>query len=208
MIERESTVLPEPDSPTMPSVRPRSSVNDTPSTACTSAAVGLEVRRHVVDREQRRGCGRGVVGVGAGSVVGHRPPSRTSKWARTTSPRKFSASTVKKIMSAGSNTMCGATDEVAAPERDDVAPRRRVGALTPRRGCASVPSATIATAMPSSAIEIHRGQHVRQHLAEHDAPVLRALGLRREHELALRPRQRARARDPAEHRDRHDADAR
>ena len=33
MIERDSTDLPQPDSPTIPSVRPRSSVNDTPSTA-------------------------------------------------------------------------------------------------------------------------------------------------------------------------------
>jgi len=36
--ERESTVLPEPDSPTMPSVRPRASVNETSSTACTMPA--------------------------------------------------------------------------------------------------------------------------------------------------------------------------
>jgi hypothetical protein len=35
MIERDSTDLPQPDSPTSPSVRPRSSVNDTPSTALT-----------------------------------------------------------------------------------------------------------------------------------------------------------------------------
>ena len=34
-IERDSTVLPEPDSPTMPSVRPASRVNDTPSTERT-----------------------------------------------------------------------------------------------------------------------------------------------------------------------------
>ena len=31
MIERDSTVLPEPDSPTMPRVCPRSTVNETPS---------------------------------------------------------------------------------------------------------------------------------------------------------------------------------
>ena len=33
---RPTVVLPQPDSPTSPSVSPRSSVNDTPSTACTS----------------------------------------------------------------------------------------------------------------------------------------------------------------------------
>jgi hypothetical protein len=38
MIERDSTVLPEPDSPTTPSVRPRASENDTPSTARTAPA--------------------------------------------------------------------------------------------------------------------------------------------------------------------------
>jgi hypothetical protein len=35
MIERDSTDLPHPDSPTRPSVRPRSSEKDTPSTART-----------------------------------------------------------------------------------------------------------------------------------------------------------------------------
>ena len=35
MIARDSTVLPEPDSPTMPSVLPWSSVNETPWTACS-----------------------------------------------------------------------------------------------------------------------------------------------------------------------------
>ncbi len=38
MIERDRIVLPEPDSPTMPIVLPRSSVNDTPSTALTKPA--------------------------------------------------------------------------------------------------------------------------------------------------------------------------
>ena len=33
MIARDSTVLPEPDSPTMPSVLPWASVSDTPCTA-------------------------------------------------------------------------------------------------------------------------------------------------------------------------------
>ena len=35
MIERDSTVLPEPDSPTMPKVLPRSTDSETPSTART-----------------------------------------------------------------------------------------------------------------------------------------------------------------------------
>ena len=53
MIERDSTVLPEPDSPTTPSVRPRSSVKDTPSTARTKPrGVAKDVRKFV-DVEQR-----------------------------------------------------------------------------------------------------------------------------------------------------------
>ena len=35
MIVRQVTLLPEPDSPTMPSVLPSSTVNETPSTALT-----------------------------------------------------------------------------------------------------------------------------------------------------------------------------
>src|SRR6266571_7572402 len=43
-----STVLPLPDSPTMPSVRPFSTLNDTPRTACTRpSAVGKLTRRSV-----------------------------------------------------------------------------------------------------------------------------------------------------------------
>ena len=46
MIERERMVLPEPDSPTMPSERPRANVKLTPSTARTTpSAVSNDVRR-------------------------------------------------------------------------------------------------------------------------------------------------------------------
>jgi hypothetical protein len=46
MIERERMVLPEPDSPTMPSERPRANVKLTPSTARTTpSAVWNDVRR-------------------------------------------------------------------------------------------------------------------------------------------------------------------
>ena len=89
MIDRESTDLPEPDSPTMPSVLPRSSENDTPSTARTSPRSRLEVRLDVVDLEQRaveRRVGE-PVGVGRAAARAHIALSRTSKRARTTSPR-------------------------------------------------------------------------------------------------------------------------
>ena len=46
MMARESTVLPDPDSPTMPSVLPRSRVSETPWTARSSPwGVAKETRR-------------------------------------------------------------------------------------------------------------------------------------------------------------------
>jgi hypothetical protein len=40
-MQRASVVLPQPDSPTIPSVCPSRTVSDTSSTACTSASVRL-----------------------------------------------------------------------------------------------------------------------------------------------------------------------
>ena len=109
MIERDSTVLPDPDSPTMPRVRPRSSVNDTPSTAWTVPRSVL----NVVETSSTASSGTDALsgaGAAAGmvSVTGHLPGRRSAP--RIASPSMFSASTVKKIISAGSNTMCGATE--------------------------------------------------------------------------------------------------
>ena len=53
MIERLSTVLPEPDSPTTPSDSPRRIDSDTPSTARTRPTIGLEVRLQIVEDQQR-----------------------------------------------------------------------------------------------------------------------------------------------------------
>ena len=47
------TLLPEPDSPTMPSTLPRSSLNETPSTALHDAVLRREVDVQVVDFEKR-----------------------------------------------------------------------------------------------------------------------------------------------------------
>ena len=55
MIERASTDLPEPDSPTMPSVRPRSRVSDTPSTARTSPPGVRKAVRSSVTSSSRSG---------------------------------------------------------------------------------------------------------------------------------------------------------
>ena len=52
MIARFETLFPEPDSPTMPSVSPRESANDTSETACTMPSdVG---KRTVSPRTSRR----------------------------------------------------------------------------------------------------------------------------------------------------------
>ena len=64
----------------------------------------------------------------------------------------LSASTVKKIMSAGSNTMCGARWSLMRPMAI-MLPHVGVSVSTLAPRIASVPSATIATAMPSSAID-------------------------------------------------------
>ena len=52
---RFETLLPEPDSPTMPSERPASTENETPSTARTTPSSVLELDREVLDLEQRHG---------------------------------------------------------------------------------------------------------------------------------------------------------
>ena len=51
MIDRLVTDLPEPDSPTMPSVSPRNTSNDTPSTALTTRPSSSKyVRRFLTER--------------------------------------------------------------------------------------------------------------------------------------------------------------
>ena len=47
------TLLPEPDSPTMPSTSPRSTVNETPSTAAHEPRLGAERDAEVAHVEQR-----------------------------------------------------------------------------------------------------------------------------------------------------------
>ena len=112
MTDRDSTVLPEPDSPTMPMVWPRSTVNETPSTART---VPRSVRNQVA-----RSCtsssgppawpsGRGPGILDDQLVVGRAPPhsapSLTSKKDRRLSPAKLKASTVMNMAAAGISEM-------------------------------------------------------------------------------------------------------
>ena len=77
MIERESTVLPEPDSPTMPSVRPALERERHAVDRVHQAAVGVEVRGDVGDLEQRR-----VAAGTSGAWVTAHPPARRSGCAR------------------------------------------------------------------------------------------------------------------------------
>ena len=53
MIVRQVTHLPEPDSPTMPSVWPCSTENDDAVDGLDHAVVGVEVRPEVLDFEER-----------------------------------------------------------------------------------------------------------------------------------------------------------
>ena len=53
MIERDSTVLPDPDSPTMPSVRPAIERERHPVDGFDAAARRAERRPQVLDRQQQ-----------------------------------------------------------------------------------------------------------------------------------------------------------
>ena len=91
MIERDSTVLPEPDSPTTPRVLPRSTESDTPSTART---VPRAVRKAVCRSSTSSSGPRRLADVGELEARGadlrrpsvHSSPSRTSKRWRSRSP--------------------------------------------------------------------------------------------------------------------------
>ena len=54
MMDSAVTLLPQPDSPTMPSVRPGPSEKLTPATASVTAAIALEDDAQVLHREERR----------------------------------------------------------------------------------------------------------------------------------------------------------
>ena len=86
MIDRDSTDFPEPDSPTMPRVRPRSRVRLTFSTARTGPRDVAKVVLRSRDLEQVAGP-RVRAAVDTASSRGHSALSRTSKRARMASPR-------------------------------------------------------------------------------------------------------------------------
>ena len=85
-------------------------------------------------------------------------------------------------------------------------PHDTAGGSTPTPRIERPPSATITTAIAEQRDREHRGQHVGEHLAHHDADVRRALRAGGQHELALRPLERVGPRDAGEDRHRHDAE--
>ena len=65
MTDRAVTLLPQPDSPTTPSVCPRLISKLTPSTALTDAVDGVEVRPQPVDLQDHVRLGAGSRGLAA-----------------------------------------------------------------------------------------------------------------------------------------------
>ena len=109
MIERDRIVLPEPDSPTTPSVRPRSRVSETPSTALTvPRSVRKWVRRSSTSRSRADVARWVCVAVGRGDdLLGHSAPSLMSKYSRMRSPARFRDKTVRNITKQGMSDMYG-----------------------------------------------------------------------------------------------------
>ena len=172
MMERPIVVLPQPDSPTMPTHSPSSTWNETPSTATTSSAGGT--RSQVLDLENG----------------GHRPPPRR---ARTGRFRTISPGYLRNRSADRTSTWhaYGARGGHGAPERRPFCARRQRQSLTlcriahvwapggryvvkvvrltrgPRRGPAVVVSAVLAScstgAAPSSSRSGALGSGAKQH---------------------------------------------
>ena len=151
-------------------------------------------RLQVVDLEQRhrRRCGgkRSASRATDAGCRSHARASRTSKWARSASPRIVEREHGEEDDDRRARRRCAArSDEVVARPSTMMLPHdRRRRPRRRRRGWPSVPSATMTTAMPSSAIENIAGSTFgstsRNMMRQCFAPC--ASG--REHELALRPR--------------------
>src|SRR5690242_7825475 len=204
MMLRDSTVLPEPDSPTTPSVRPRSSEKLTPSTARASP-------RGVLNAVLRSTTSRSGPSSGAGSkrsspmLLRRRRALTGSSGSQRTLPDvelrpEHVAEEVERHHGDEDDERWGEHDvrcvgEVADAGLDRVAPRDLLGVHAgtddrePGLGDDDDGHA-------EQCDREHRGQHVREDLAEHHPAVLGALGARGHDELALGPREGRRARDP------------
>ena len=95
--------LPQPDSPTMPTVSRAIRSKLTSETAWTTPRGAGVLDDEVLDVEH------GAVAEVSGTATRHQmPPSLTSNWARSPSPTRFSEKIVSDMKSAGKNTMWGA----------------------------------------------------------------------------------------------------
>ena len=88
MIDSAVIVLPQPDSPTMPSVSPSSTCSDTPSTACTTPFLSwISVRRSSICK--------------SATISPYRRCSRVSNASRSASPMKLNEMQVRMISTPG-----------------------------------------------------------------------------------------------------------
>ena len=91
--ESAVTVLPQPDSPTTPSVSPRRDREVDAVHRLHHAVVGGKVRLEAANFEQR---------------LGHHITLRGSSASRRPSPMKLMVSTARKIAAPGNSAQCGA----------------------------------------------------------------------------------------------------
>src|SRR5262249_19726368 len=99
-----------------------------------AAPRGRQVDRELLDREQGR--------------AGHRAPCRGSVEARSRSPTKLNASTVRNIAAAGRNAIDGAVSRLSRPSAI-MPPQLGAGGGTPRPKKLNAPSTTMITATAS-----------------------------------------------------------
>ncbi len=201
MIERESTDLPQPDSPTMPIVLPRSSVNETPSTACTSprGVLNCVLTSETSSSDPSSGRVGEALRTGSGHLLA---PAHMRALPHVELRAHHVAEIVQGEHRREDQERRDHPDRrgrvgIADLRLDHVSPRRaRRGMLRPK--IASAPSRTMTTATLNNAIESIAGttfgKTSRSMTRMSLAPCARAAM----HELALRPRQRVRARDAPE----------
>ena len=161
MIERVSTVLPEPDSPTTPRVWPRSRVNDTPSTARTSPRpVRNEVCRSSTSSSGP--CDRptsGKLSCGAGRQRAHSFTSRTSKATAQPVGHEVEGGEQQEDVERRPQGDVGVELQVVVVDAvvDDVARATTWGAPIDSPRKASDPSSTMAMATPMRAKDTAAG---------------------------------------------------
>ena len=201
MIERDSTVLPEPDSPTTPSVRPRSSAKLTPSTALTRPRGVRKWVFEVGDLEQRAR-----LAAAAGLQLGHQiVASRMSKRRANQSPIRLNESTVMNSIRHG-NTVAHHASSMASRLTSISLPHVGVGRLhaepeerQPALGGDQDAEAGEATV---SIVGTRLGRISRPRMR----PVAGAEAARGEHELALAQAERLGTHDPRQGGDGDDAE--